>query len=431
MPRIRELLLSLFLRAPLEFLLALIRLLLLLIVMVVTLLLKLWKWLWWLLHTKTLKPEEESETCGQVPEVLVRRPDPCIYSQFYLASQGLPVTWNNPDIWIAPAANPSAVLPDSYHLEDNTDYIVSVQAHNASTDAAIGVAVRLVYRPWSFNSPAVTPVEIDSAGREVVRSVDIGPMGAAVTQFRWHTPSVAPGTSAHYCLQAQLSHPLDVNPANNLGQENSDVYSQNPGSVAPGELAQLDIDAFATRPHAEGLRFRLDTYEIDSAAQVRLTRTRTEARARIDGSDRLSHLLPTFEPREPRRDDGPILLEGAAAQRRAAHLQTVGQVTFSSPKSRFRMVKARYAGFEALRAAILAGDYSLPPGMDITITTPPAAGLPAGPTAVGAASALPLRFEIKVPDDAQPGTRIPLNIVAEREDGSLVGGVTLFFHVGT
>jgi hypothetical protein len=63
----------------------------------------------------------------------MRRPDPCIYSQTYLASQGVPVTWNNPDIWMAKAATPNVIEPDSYHLEADTDYIVSVQAHNAST----------------------------------------------------------------------------------------------------------------------------------------------------------------------------------------------------------------------------------------------------------------------------------------------------------
>lgn len=52
---------------------------------------------------------------------------------FLLQSQGLPVTWNNPDIWIARADNPGNIEPDSYHLTDNTDYIVTVRVHNAPT----------------------------------------------------------------------------------------------------------------------------------------------------------------------------------------------------------------------------------------------------------------------------------------------------------
>jgi hypothetical protein len=221
---------GLLLRTPQEIVVALLRLLLLILLAPLILLLKLWEWLLWLFHTKTFKDEDGRHPCGKIPEAVVRRPDPCIYSQTYLASQGLPVTWDNPDIWMAPAASPGSIEPDSYHLTDDTDYLVSVQAHNASTDPAIGVQVRLVYRPWSFNSPDLVPVEVDAFGQEVTRSVDIPAMGAAIAQFTWHTPTLAPGAEAHYCLQAHLAHPLDVNPANNMGQENTQVYSESPSS---------------------------------------------------------------------------------------------------------------------------------------------------------------------------------------------------------
>jgi hypothetical protein len=45
------------------------------------------------------------------------------------------------------------------------------------------------------------------------------------------------------------------------------------------------------------------------------------------------------------------------------------------------------------------------------------------------AGSLLATFEIKVPDDAVPGTRIPMNIRAEADDGSLEGGVTIFFDI--
>ncbi|MPZ91075.1 MAG: hypothetical protein GEU68_05510 [Actinobacteria bacterium] len=417
-----EFLKGLLLRTPQEILVALLRALLLLPVFLLVLLLKLWEWLLWLLHTKTLRPEETEDPCGRIPEVLVRRPDPSIYSQTYLAAQGVPVTWNNPDIWIAPAANPGAVEPDSYHLEANTDYIVSVRAHNASTDPAIGVRVRLVYRPWSFNSPDVTPVEIDAGGNEVVRSVDIAAMGSAVAQFNWHTPALAPGESAHYCLQAHLSHPLDVNLGNNMGQENTNVYSQNPGFVSPGELAALDIPLFNVGRRAKTVRFRVDAYEVatDDRVEVRLERSRGRSRMRL--SDRLGHALPTVEPVEvhrPRRstDDAP---ERAVTETRRRSKALFGRVCFSSPKSRFEVVRTRYSGFDELRAQILDRDYSLPPTMTVAA--------PERVTLEPAAAATPA-FEIQVPADARPGTRLPMNIRAETEDGVLIGGVTLFFHV--
>ncbi len=108
MNRLKDFLVGLLLRTPQEILVALLRLLLLLLVVLLVLLLKLWEWLRWLFRTKTLFPEETEKPCGRIPEVLVRRPDPSIYSQTYLAAQGLPVTWNNPDVWVAPAANPGA-----------------------------------------------------------------------------------------------------------------------------------------------------------------------------------------------------------------------------------------------------------------------------------------------------------------------------------
>ena len=39
------------------------------------------------------------------------------------------------------------------------------------------------------------------------------------------------------------------------------------------------------------------------------------------------------------------------------------------------------------------------------------------------------KFEIKVPDDAVSGTKMPVNIVAETDNGEMKGGVTVFFNV--
>ena len=411
-----EFLKGLLLRTPQEILVAVLRALLVLLVVLLVLLLKLWEWLLWLFHTETLRPEETEDACGKIPEVLVRRPDPSIYSQTFLAAQGLPVTWNNPDIWVAPAANPGAVEPDSYHLEDDTDYIVSVRAHNASTDPAIGVRVRLVYRPWSFNSPDVTPVEVDAGGNEVVRSVDIPAMGSAVAEFAWHTPPVPPGESAHYCLQAHLAHPLDVNVGNNMGQENTNVYSQNPGFVSPGELAQFDIPLFNVSRRAQTVRFTVDRYEVATDDRVQLTLERSRGRALLAASNRIGHSLPTVEPVEVQRAARDR--DAGTPARRSKAL--FGRVSFSSPKSRFELVRTRYSGFDDLRARILDRDYSLPEGM--TVAAPELLELEPNEAQAPA-------FEVQVPSDAQPGTRLPMNICAETQDGVLVGGITVFFDV--
>lgn len=412
---------GLLLRTPQEIAIALLRLLLLLLLAILILLLKFWNWLLWLFRTGTFKDEESEEPCGKIPEAVVRRPDPCIYSQTYLASQGLPVTWDNPDIWMAPAATPGSIEPDSYHLTADTDYLVSVQAHNASTDPAIGVGVRLVYRPWSFNSPDLVPVEVDAGGHEVTRSVDIPAMGAAVATFIWHTPALAAGEEAHYCLQAHLSHPLDVNPANNMGQENTQVYSESPAFVTPGQLTHFDVPLFNVGRTQQRITFHTDRYLV-APDEVELQLERRTAKARYSLADRLGHGLPTVEPVERGADrpvpKGTTTRASASASRHGRDL--VGAVSFSSPKSRFQLSRTRYRGLDALRSRILERDYAIP--VEMVVDAPAVVELDTEAFAVAP-------FEVRVPLSAQPGDRFPLNIRAENDDGGLVGGVTLFFHV--
>jgi hypothetical protein len=406
-----------------ESLVGLLRLILFIILFILVLLLKVWEWLRWLLHTKNLVEEEtKEEDCGSVPDPLIRRPDPCIYSQSLLLAQGLPVTWDNPDIWMAPASNPGAIEPDSYHLQDDTDYLVSVQVHNASTDPAINVKVRLVYRPWSFNSPDVTPVELDANGQEAFRFADIPAMGAAIVQFRWHTPSVAPGETAHYCLQVQLSHPMDTNTANNVGQENTNVYSQNPGFVSPGEMAEIDVPLFNTRRQAQTVRFRWDAYQIKMDDKVELRLKAAHGRPRMPLSNRVGHWLPTVAApeREPAPEPPPPPIESAAT-RPPPSRRPFGRVVFASSKSNLRATKTRYEGFEALRQQILSRDYSLP--AEMTVTVEETAML------LEAQSDRTPKFRIQVPSDAAPDTRLPVNIIAEDEAGGFIGGVTVYFHV--
>lgn len=419
---------NVFLRAPQEFFVALLRLLLFLLVSLFVLLLKLWECFVWLWRTKNLYEEEiEEEDCGQIPENLIRRPDPSIYSQQYLMSQGLPVTWNNPDIWVAPASDPTAIEPDSYHLKDDTDYIASVRVHNASTDAAIGVRVRLVYRPWSFNSPEVVPVETDANGNEVVKFVDIPAMGAAIAQFNWHTPKLEAGQQKHFCLQALLSHPLDINPANNIGQENTNVYAQNPGSVAPGEVAMIEVPLFNVGRRVENFRFRWDAYTINLDDKVELKLKTVYGKVRMPVSDRLAHMLPTVSPPR-RRASVPVPEPELRGIRTEAvtepRVSVFGDVNFNTAKSSFRIVKTKYVGFEILREQILNRDYSLPPGMVITVEDGEQVGLNLQPQNMRIVT-----FRVQIPGDAQPGTQLPLNLIAETTDGVPAGGVTVYFQV--
>src|SRR5687767_15146325 len=194
MANLLDILRSLLIKGPITVLLLLIQILFLLLFGILALIVRLIEWLREFFRRRNLKEEEkEDKDCDRpLPEDVTRRPDPCIYSQQYLTSQGVPVTWNNPDIWMAKAITPNVIESDSYHLEADTDYIVSVRCHNASTDLAVGVRVRLLYRPWSFNSPDLLPVSVTPGGQEVVRFPTIPGMGSTVVQFLWHTPPAPP-----------------------------------------------------------------------------------------------------------------------------------------------------------------------------------------------------------------------------------------------
>jgi len=423
MANLIKILRSLLVKGPVTVFLALVQLLFLLLFGVLAFLVRLVECLCEFLRRKNLKEEEEDEEkCDRpLPEEVNRRPDPCIYSQEYLASQGVAVTWNNPDIWMAKASTPNVNEPDSYHLEANTDYIVSVQCHNASTDLAVGVKVRLLYRPWSFNSPDLLPVSVTPGGQEVVRFANIPGMGAAVVQFLWHTPAAPPGESRHFCLQAHLSHPMDINLENNMGQENTNVHSANPGHVASGEIVNVDVPLFNNSRRPNRFAFRADAYAVDTAAQVPLELRLNTGRERWPLSKRLGSLVPRLRfadpPPPPPRPEGADDVEARSA---AGHDQP--GFTFGRPKRR-TVTRARYTGHEKCRQELLGKDFGLPAGMPFeTPGIGEALDLPAG-----ANQTVPVRLQI--PAAAQDGTEYSINVRAEDQRGRLAGGVTFLLRV--
>lgn len=428
MTNLWKILRTLFVQGPVRTLLSAVRLLFVLIFGPLALLAALIEWLCDFLQRMNLKEEEDDgEECEPpFPEEAMRRPDPCIYSQTYLAGQGLPVTWNNPDIWMARASTPDVIEPDSYHLEEDTDYVVSVRCHNASTDLALGVKVRLLYRPWSFNSPDLLPVQVSSSGQEVVRFVNIPGMGSTIAQFLWHTPTAPPGETRHFCLQAHLSHAMDVNLENNMGQENTNVHSANPGHVAAGELVEVDVPLFNNARGTRRFEFAADAYAVDTAAKVQLELRKNTGREPWPLSKRLGDLIPTFLPIEPEppppppEEPIPVVSATAAATSRAAAAPKRPRYRFGR-SGRRTVTRARYVGHEGYRRELLAQDFALPAGMRFETGG-------AGPTLPPAGEqTVPVR--LRVPDDAQTGTEYSINVRADDGDGRLVGGVTFLLKV--
>lgn len=181
--------------------------------------------------------------CLPIPDDVYRRPDPCIYSQSYLMSQGFAVTWNNPDIWL----QRNQVTVPSTSLEPDTLYELVARVWNNSIEApAVGLPVRFSYIDFGIGG---APNLIG------VKNVDLPVKGAighpAYASIPWKTPS----TAGHYCIRVQLIWSDDANPLNNLGQENTDVKPLN----SPHALFAIPVrnDGRAART----VRIEADFYE--------------------------------------------------------------------------------------------------------------------------------------------------------------------------
>jgi hypothetical protein len=154
--------------------------------------------------------------CQHVPGHIYQQPDPMIYSQQYLMSKGLAVTWNNPDIHLelgGVPVNPSDLTP-------NTTYDVIARIWNNSLDAAVvNMPVNFSYLSFGITTtktpiPPTTTVDLAAKGM---------PGCPAFAHVQWTTPA----TPGHYCLLVEFTWADDANPFNNVGQLNTDVKPLN------------------------------------------------------------------------------------------------------------------------------------------------------------------------------------------------------------
>jgi hypothetical protein len=149
--------------------------------------------------------------CVPIRHPNYHRPDPMIYSQFYLMKQGLAVTWDNPDIQLYH----NDVPVPSHALQPETVYEVVARCWNLSYDApVVAMPVKFTYLDFgagtSNNIIGQTPVNLSVIG---------GSENPGFARVKWKTPSL----TGHYCIQAKLEWSDDKNPENNLGQENVNV----------------------------------------------------------------------------------------------------------------------------------------------------------------------------------------------------------------
>lgn len=122
-----------------------------------------------------------------------------------------PVTWDNPDVKILRGG----IEQYTYDLVANTDYELEITVHNASRDKpANGTIVDVRWIEFGAGS------QIRHAIANLPANIPVWPATSKV-----HTTWRTPATPGHYCLEIELSHPNDGNPANNRGWNNTQVKS--------------------------------------------------------------------------------------------------------------------------------------------------------------------------------------------------------------
>ncbi|MCZ6690763.1 MAG: hypothetical protein O7H41_14315 [Planctomycetota bacterium] len=124
-----------------------------------------------------------------------------------------PVTWDNPDVRILL----NGAEQYTYNLSVDTEYDLEVTVHNCSRDKpAINTSVNVRWIEFGAGGRTRHPIST------LTTDVPVWP-GTSVVMTKWRTPDV-PG---HYCVEVELAHPNDGNPANNLGWNNTQVHAAN------------------------------------------------------------------------------------------------------------------------------------------------------------------------------------------------------------
>jgi hypothetical protein len=189
--------------------------------------------------------------CIPIDEDRYRRPDPLIYSQYYLMSQGIAVTWDNPDIAIFEGGAP---VPPS-QLKPDTAYEIVARIWNNSTIApAVHLPVAFAYLDFGIG------MTVNLIGQTFV---DLPVKGEAGHPTFAHMPWRTLAAAGHYCLLVALIWSDDANPHNNLGQENLEVGALN------SPRAQFRVPVHNGAKERRLFRFEMDAYRIPELADCK------------------------------------------------------------------------------------------------------------------------------------------------------------------
>jgi hypothetical protein len=179
----------------------------------------------------------------KISDPAFKRPDATIYDQYYLMSQGIAVTWDNPDIRI----EQDGVVVPPHSLDPNTRYDVVARIWNNSTEASVWqMPVDFSYLSFGIGTL--------SRGIGQVK-VNLGVKGGSDHPAFARIPWVTPAEPGHYCVQVYLDCFDDSNPNNNFRQTNTDV-------AAAASSARFTFQLRNNSSHRELYRFEVDAYTI-------------------------------------------------------------------------------------------------------------------------------------------------------------------------
>jgi hypothetical protein len=248
--------------------------------------------------------------CLPVPAGVWLQPDAYLYSQRYLMSLGLAVTWDNPDVTLT---DMGGALVGSHDLLPATDYRITALIHNRAAAApAPGLPVVFTLVAFGAGGPARQTIGVVTIDLPV-RAAPGEPVPASIV---WRTPP-APD---HYCIEIDAAWPDDAFPIDNVGQHNTVVRR-----AAPGQRLQLHVPVYAPRTQrarlqATRLRVRLDGYRLPARPLLRDEReSRTALLQRVVEANRAERFAPDAQWNATLSAD-ELVLEGDA----------VGGVDFSA-----------------------------------------------------------------------------------------------------
>ena len=190
--------------------------------------------------------EEGSQSlpCLPIPAGVWLQPDAYLYSQRYLMSLGIGVTWDNPDVELT---DMSGAVVGSHDLLPSTEYRITATIHNRSNDApAPGMPV--VFTLFSFGAGGSS----QPLGSDLINlPVRAAPGEPALASVVWKTPPVA----GHHCIQIEAVWADDANQLDNMGQHNTVIRG-----VARGQRIEVRIPVVHSMQGRTRLRARLDSY---------------------------------------------------------------------------------------------------------------------------------------------------------------------------